>query len=217
MALQEGDFVKIDFTGSISETQEVFDTTKKDVAQEHNIQTQKVDYEPITICIGQGHVLPGLDKALVGKKEQEEFEVKLAPEDAFGKKDAKSIKLMPKKVFDKQQIRVQPGAQVTIDDMPATIKSISGNRVVVDFNHQLAGHELTYQIHTHKKVTDKKTQVETIVENTLRAPADVTIKETSATVKFPIELPKKIQEKLTELITETTDITDVTYETKQNA
>jgi FKBP-type peptidyl-prolyl cis-trans isomerase SlyD len=220
MALKKGDFVTLDFTGSITETQDVFDTTIQSVAQKHGIQTQRMTYEPITICIGEGHVLPGLDKGIEGQDEEAEFSVDLKPEDAFGKKQADRIKLMPKKVFDKQEIRIAPGLQVNIDNMPGTIKSISGNRVVVDFNHRLAGKGLTYIIKTQGKVTDDSKQVQAIVDMALHAPSTVTVDDKKAVVEFPMELPKELQEQVTEKILANTSITSVEYKKpagKQNA
>ncbi|MFT4249842.1 MAG: FKBP-type peptidyl-prolyl cis-trans isomerase [Candidatus Woesearchaeota archaeon] len=218
MAIKKGDFITLDFTGTLTEEQTIFDTTKEEIAKQHNITTRNMSYEPITVCVGEGHLLAGLDKALEGRKEEETFSITLAPEEAFGKKNAKNIKLMPKKVFEKQKIRVEPGLQVTIDDMPGTIKSVSGNRVIVDFNHQLAGHELTYEIEIHKKITNTQEQVEKLAQILLQAPAKASVKEQEATISFPVELPEQLQETLTKKIVELTKVTSVTYEVqKQNA
>ena len=37
MAIKEGDFVRLNFTGKIKETDEVFDTTSEDIAEEAGI------------------------------------------------------------------------------------------------------------------------------------------------------------------------------------
>ena len=206
MTLKKGDFITLDFTGKQADNNEVFDTTQEAVAKEHGIKEQHINYEPITICIGEGHVLPGLDNALEGKKEEENFEVTLKPEEAFGKKRADALKLMPKRVFDKQDITPRPGLEVNIDDRRGTIKNVSGNRIIVDFNHPLSGRELTYEIQTHKKVTDTKKQVQTIVSIALQHEPKVTINEQEATIEFPVELPENIREELTKTVTKLTSI-----------
>lgn len=211
MTLQKGDFITLDFTGTITEEDTVFDTTKKDVAQEHGIYEERVDYEPITVCIGEGHVLPGLDKALEGKKEQEETSITLKPEEAFGKKTAEALKLMPKRVFDKQKITPRPGLEVNIDEQRGVIKNVSGNRIIVDFNHPLSGKELTYKITIHKKITETQAQVETIIQMLLRHKADVKVTQNKAVITFPIELPEKIQEQLKTDITRLTSIEEVNF------
>ena len=121
MTLKKGDFVRLDFTGIDEEEGHVFDTTKEDVAKEHGIYEQRINYEPITVCIGEGHVLPGLDDELEGQEDEAEFRVTLKPEQAFGKKKSEHLKLMPKKVFEKQDVNPRPGLEVNIDDMRGTI------------------------------------------------------------------------------------------------
>lgn len=211
MALKNGDFIKLDFTGIDEEDDQVFDTTKQDVAKEHGIYEQRINYEPITVCIGEGHVLPGLDEELVGKDEEAAFTVTLKPEQAFGKKKSEHLKLMPKKVFEKQDVNPRPGMEVNIDDMRGTIKNVSGNRIIVDFNHPLAGREITYEIQTHGKVTDLAEQVETITGMTLRHKADVSVEDKTATISFPIDLPEEITTEVTDKITSLTAITDVKF------
>lgn len=213
MTLTKGDFITLDFTGKQTETNEVFDTTKEDVAKQHSIYEQQVPYEPITICIGEGHVLPGLENALEGQEPNSEIEVTLKPEEAFGKKSAKAIKLMPKKVFEKQQIHPRPGLEVNIDDQRGTIKSISGNRVIVDFNHPLSGRELTYELEIGDQITDTKQQAESLVNMALRHKAQVDVKEQKATITFPVELPEQITEEITKTLKRLTKIESVEYQT----
>ena len=213
MTLTKGDFITLDFTGKQTETNEVFDTTKEEAAKKNNIYEQQVPYEPITICIGEGHVLPGLDKALEGQKPNSKTEVTLKPEDAFGKKSAKAIKLMPLKVFQKQQINPRPGLEVNIDDQRGTIKSISGNRVIVDFNHPLSGRELTYELEIGEQITDTQKQAESLVNMALRHKTQVEVKETQATITFPVELPEKITKEITKTLKRLTKIETVKYQT----
>lgn len=206
MALQNGDFVKLDFTGIDAEDGSVFDTTKEDIAKEHDIHDQRMTYEPITVCIGEGHVLPGLDKQLIGKDEESSFEVTLKPEEAFGKKDASLIKLMPLKQFKKQDLKPQPGLDVSVDGMRGTVKTVSGNRVIVDFNHPLASHDITYKITTRKKVEDLAEQVKSLIEMGLRFTPEVKVKEKTVTITTPTELPEQIREQLTEQVKKTTAV-----------
>ncbi len=211
MTLNKGDFVSINFTGKDQEANEVFDTTKKEVAKEHGLGNPNMDFSPITVCVGKGHVLAGLDKALVGKKETGTFSITLQPEDAFGKKQANNIKLMPLKVFHKQKINPQPGLDVNIDGVRGRVKSISGNRVVVDFNNPLSGRVIEYEVEILGKITDLKEQVTAVVSRALRFEADITIADKKATITLPFELPKPVQEEVTKQVTELTDITNVVY------
>ncbi len=212
MTLKEGDFVRIHFTGFTADDNEVFDTTKEEVAKQHGLETGNVDFAPLVACVGKGHLLKGLDDALVGKKCPSTFRITLAPEHAFGKKKADHIKLMPLKVFHKQGIQPQPGLDVTIDGVRGRVKSISGNRVVVDFNNPLSGRAVEYEVDVLEVVDDVTEQAKTVVSRLLRFDAPVTVQEQQATVTLPFELPKEIQETITKEVVDSTPITSVHFE-----
>lgn len=89
MVLENGDFVKMDYIGWVKDTGEVFDTTYEDVA--FNTTIKKMDrftfatrYEPIEFTLGQGQVLPALEKDLIGLKIGETKNITLTPEEGYG-------------------------------------------------------------------------------------------------------------------------------------
>jgi len=211
MTLKAGDFVSLHFIGIDTQTQEVFDTTKQEVAKEHGLGSPHMEFAPLTVCVGKGHLLASLDKALVGKKEQDSFSITLKPEDAFGKKRADHIKLMPLKVFHKEKINPQPGLDVNIDGARGRIKSVSGNRVIVDFNNPLSGKSVTYTVETLGKIVDVQKQVSAVVSRALRFDADVTISDNTATVALPFELPKPVQDEVTKQVIDCTTIKSVSF------
>ena len=93
--IKKGDFIELDYTGKIKGEDIVFDTTEQSVADEHELEVHK-EFKPVIICVGEQHVLPGVDKALEGQAlGKHSFDV--APEDAFGKKDAKLLQLIPRR------------------------------------------------------------------------------------------------------------------------
>lgn len=212
MALKEGDFVTLHFTGTDLQEQEVFDTTKADDAKKHGLGGNNMEFSPLTICVGKGHMLAGLDKALIGRKDKESFTITLNPEDAFGKKRADHIKLMPLKVFRKEGIDPQPGLDVNIDGVRGRVKSISGNRVIVDFNNPLSGKKVAYEVELLGKIEDLKTQVEAVVSRALRFDADITVKEGVVTVTLPFELPEKVQKEVRKQVTDLTAAKTVSFE-----
>ena len=145
------DFIEIEYTGKLKEDNIVFDTTDEKVAKENNLETHS-GYEPVIICVGQEQLLKGIDKNLEGKDIGKEYDIEIKPEDAFGNKNAKLIQLIPTAKFKKQNIQPMPGIQLNIDGMVGTIKTVSGGRTLVDFNHPLAGKELLYKIKINKKM-----------------------------------------------------------------
>jgi len=94
MAIQEGDFIKLSYSGSVNE--EIFDTTDESEAKSAGIHSPNAIYGPVTICVGQKHVILGLDEELVGKEAGAEGDVVVAPDKAFGDRDPKRIKSFPK-------------------------------------------------------------------------------------------------------------------------
>ena len=78
MALKQNDFVKVTFTAKLKEDGRVFDTTDENVAKENDLGG-KGPFGPQTICLGQGFMLEGLEKKLVGK-EKGKHTIELSPE-----------------------------------------------------------------------------------------------------------------------------------------
>ena len=66
MAIKDGDFVRVNFTGKIKETDDVFDTTYDEIAQEAEIFDENKTYKPIPIVVGGNHLLPAIEKEIVG-------------------------------------------------------------------------------------------------------------------------------------------------------
>ena len=163
--VKKRDFIEIEYTGKIKEDNAVFDTTDEKVAKENNLHGH--DFSPAVICVGEKQILEGLDKNLEGKEIGGEYEFDVNPEDAFGKKNAKLIQLIPTAKFKQQSIQPMPGMQLNIDGMVGTIKTVSGGRTLVDFNHPLAGKELSYKVRINKKITDGKEKLNGYIKLTL--------------------------------------------------
>ncbi len=91
MSVKNGDFLRLEYTGKVQETGEVFDTTDEKVAEEEGIKSDKKIYGPISIIVGAGHVLKGIEDALIGMGEGDEKSIEIPPEEAFGERDPKKM------------------------------------------------------------------------------------------------------------------------------
>jgi len=60
-----GDTVQVNYTGALVATGDVFDTSVKTVAEEHNIFNAMRPYEPAKFAIGVRQVIPGWDEGLL--------------------------------------------------------------------------------------------------------------------------------------------------------
>ena len=170
MAVKEGDFIRLEYTGKVQETGNVFDTTDEDVAEEAGIKLDNKSYGAIPIVIGGGHVLKGLDEALIGMEEAEEKTVEITPEEGFGLRDPKLLQLIPMGEFKKQGMKPEVGMAITSDGTTGIIRSVSGGRVRVDFNHELAGKNLEYNIKVVKVLEDDVEKVKSMIELHYNAP-----------------------------------------------
>lgn len=138
-------FVKISYTGRIKDGR-VFDSTDKEVAKKENIFDEKKIYREVPVVVGEKQVIQGLDEALGNMKTGEEREIEVPPEKAYGQRDMNLIRLVPMKVFKQQKITPVPGMAIELDGRLARIQTVSGGRVRVDFNPELAGKTLVYKI-----------------------------------------------------------------------
>jgi len=96
-----------------------------------------------------------------------------------------------------------PGMQLNIDGMVGTIKTVSGGRTLVDFNHPLAGKELLYKIKLNKKITDDKEKLSGYLKLSLGTKDfEAEITNNNAKITFKKEIPKEAQETLKKKIIE---------------
>jgi FKBP-type peptidyl-prolyl cis-trans isomerase 2 len=103
------------------------------------------------------------DSALQEMKPGDKKSLDIPPEEAFGPRRADRIKFFKLGQFRKEGVRPHPGMRLTIDGRMATVKSVSSGRVVVDFNHPLAGLTLHYDLELAGEVTDGLEQARELV------------------------------------------------------
>lgn len=106
--------------------------------------------EPLTVLIGQGNIIPGLEAALIGHESGDRFAVEVAPADAYGERRANFTQRVPKKYFhDADNLR--PGMSTVLQTQEAgsrmvVVHKIGSSVIDVDLNHPLAGKTLTFDI-----------------------------------------------------------------------
>ena len=208
--LKEGDFIEIENTARLKDRDIIFDLTDEKLAKEKGIYNPNVKYGPVILCLGQNHILPGLDKNLIGK-ELGNYVINLLPEDGFGKKDPKLIRILPTSVFRKQKINPMPGLQLNIDGRVGLVRSVTGGRTSIDFNHPMAGKELTYDIKINKVVKESKEKLDALLKILLllkepKTKVDKGIGEISLKEKLPEAIEAILKEKIKSLISEIKEV-----------
>lgn len=161
--MKDGDFVSVDYIGRIRGTNEIFDLTLEDVAKKENVFNPKIKYKPVTLIVGGGFILRGLDEALRDMNVGEHKTFEVAPDKAFGEKREDMVKPIPAARFKEQNIEPYPGAIINVGELRGRIVSVDGGRVKVDFNHPLAGKTLVYDLEAKAMVVKPEEKVKSIV------------------------------------------------------
>lgn len=152
----KGDFIEIEFVGRIKDTGKIFDTNIKKEAEKMGLN---IEIKPLIVCIGQAMLVEGFDKELERKEIGKEYTIHLAPEDAFGKRNPFLVKVISLSAFKEKDANPYPGAVFELDGMIAKILSVSGGRVIVDFNNPLSSKEIEYDFTIKRKITKEEKKI----------------------------------------------------------
>jgi peptidylprolyl isomerase len=133
--IKEGDTVKVHYTGTIADGT-VFDSSR--------------EREPLEFTIGQGQLIPGFEKAVVGMNVGDTNKVTIPSGEAYGdKKDDMVIDVDRGQI--PPDIKPEVGQQLQIQQkdggaIPVVITEVTDETVQLDANHPLAGQDLTFEI-----------------------------------------------------------------------
>ena len=105
---------------------------------------------PVDYVQGNGEVIPGLEKNLMGMKAGQEKSFKVSVEDGYGQVDPKAVQEVSKTLIP-ANIELKVGVLLQMNDdkgnvFPATIMEIKEDKVKLDFNHPLAGKDLDFKV-----------------------------------------------------------------------
>lgn len=162
-AVNKGDFIKVEMTGMAVETEEIFETTDEELAREEGVYDENRSYGSRLVIVGEGFVLRGLDEMLPGIPFNEEVEIEIPPEEAFGERNASDVQMVAYRVLRSKGVNPYVGAELEIDGRPAVIRSIGAGRVQVDYNHPLAGRQILYKFKVVEHLTDEKDKIRALI------------------------------------------------------
>jgi len=134
MAPKPGDTVRVHYRGTLSDGTEFDSSAGRD---------------PLEFEVGAGQVIPGFDDAVANLEVGESTTVTIAPCDAYGERAEEAIQDFPREAFGDEVPEVGWAVELQAPDgsrMAATIVEIGDEAVTLDFNHPLAGEELTFEI-----------------------------------------------------------------------
>ncbi|QOL25777.1 FKBP-type peptidyl-prolyl cis-trans isomerase [Thalassotalea sp. LPB0316] len=110
----------------------------------------KVNNKPAKIIMGDGSISPAFEQQLIGLAAGESKEFTLVAKDAFGESNPDNIYHMDRTKFS-GDAPAEVGNIITFEqpggvELPGMITEVSGASVTVDFNHPLAGQDVTFVI-----------------------------------------------------------------------
>jgi FKBP-type peptidyl-prolyl cis-trans isomerase SlyD len=130
LAVADGLTVSLEYTLTLT------DRTKVD---------SNVGLAPVVFTQGSGHLVPGLEKALVGMKTGQTKRVEVPAEQGYGAYNPDAQIRVPKQ---KVPPTVKVGDVLTrpSDQKPLKVLEITADTVIMDANHPLAGKDLVFDI-----------------------------------------------------------------------
>ena len=216
MKLKKKDFIEIEFTGRVKDG-DIFDSNIKKDLEKSNLNFEP---KPFIFSLGEGMFLKGVEDFLIDK-EIGSYELDLTSENAFGKRDPKLIQLMPMKIFREQNLNPVKGVMFNFDGRIAKVLSVSGGRIMVDFNNPVAGKDVNYKIKVIRKVDDINEKVKAFIEFLFKRDLKFEIKDKKIIIKAEkgydkfIELFKDKFKEVLDLEVETKEVSEKLKEEKK--
>ena len=134
MQISKNSVVSIDYTLTDAKG-EVLDSSSK----EH----------PLQFIYGQGHLIPGLEKALAGKRTGDTLKTNIPAGEAYGVRDESLMQTLPKDNFEdiaELEVGMELEAESEEGVRVITVVGIEEDKVMVDGNHPLAGLDLDFDV-----------------------------------------------------------------------
>ena len=149
--VEQGDTVVVEYVGRF-ENGGVFDTSRYEVAEEYGLaeaqDREESDYKPLAVTVGDGAVIEGLDEGLVGLTVGEEATIEAPPEQAYGEFSDERVREYDLETFE-GMVGQEPeiGLHVHAENgLHGDVTAITDEHVEVDFNHELAGRTLLFDV-----------------------------------------------------------------------
>ncbi|MEK6840590.1 MAG: FKBP-type peptidyl-prolyl cis-trans isomerase [Nanoarchaeota archaeon] len=201
MPLNRKDFIEIEFTGKVKGG-EVFDSnTRENLEKMHEGHNHPIEAKPFIFCLGEHMFLDAVDEFFIGKPDKPEtYEIELKPEQAFGKRDPALVKMIPLRVFKEHGTNPVPGTMLNFDGRIGKSLTVSGGRVMIDFNNPLAGKTVIYNIAVKRKIADINEKISAVNEFLFKRDFKFTVDGKKLLIK--IEKKEKDMKKIMEMFTE---------------
>ena len=132
--IEDGSKVELHFSVAIENGVEIYNTRSR--------------AEPVSLVMGDGSLLPGFEKSLFGLRAGDRRTVSLPPEEAFGPWNPENVQTFDTVKFEQHPVE---GHMIEFEDkakqsLYGVVKSVNDDVTEVDFNHPLAGKNITFEV-----------------------------------------------------------------------
>lgn len=136
MTAQKGSTVKVHYTGTLKEDGSQFDSSE--------------GRDPLEFKMGEGMVIAGFEKAVLGKSVGDSVTVEIPPEEGYGTPNPE-LAFQVRKEQIPPNVELEEGIMLEIrseDGQPAYVRitDFDDEMVTLDGNHPLAGKTLVFDI-----------------------------------------------------------------------
>lgn len=133
--VKNGDTVKVHYTGKL-EDGSIFDSSQQ--------------RDPLEITLGEGKLIPGFEKAVVGLAVGDTTTANIESADAYGER-REDLELSIERNQLPEDIEPEVGMQLQLNQpngqpVPVQITDVEDETITIDANHPLAGKNLTFDI-----------------------------------------------------------------------
>ena len=135
LSVKNGDTVKVHYTGTLD------DGTEFDSSYERG---------PLEFTVGEGKLLSGFEQAVIGMQVGQSKTVTILAEDAYGLYDDELVEVVNRDELP-SDLELEIGQELTVYNQgvpvdTCTVIEISDSTVTLDYNHPLAGKDITFAI-----------------------------------------------------------------------
>ena len=184
MAIEKGDFIRINYTGKF-EDGTIFDTIDEEVAKEHDIYDENARYGSYIVIVGAKHVVDGLDEDFIGKDVGYRGTVEVPPEKGYGGHRTELVKTYPTSKFTEKPV---PGMRAVVDGKQGLVVMTIGRRARIDFNSPMAGKTLAFDYVIEEKIDDDIDKIKSLLKSYFMTDFDVEIADDVAVIESPKDL-----------------------------
>jgi FKBP-type peptidyl-prolyl cis-trans isomerase 2 len=150
MTIATGDSVTLEYTGRMDDGT-VFDTSREAVAEDAGLTEAEGEreYAPLTLDVGEQQVIEGMEEGLVGLEQGDSTTIEIPPEKGYGEWDEENVQS-----FETAELREMLGGQTPEEGAYLEAQNGQVGEIVhadeeeirVDFNHELAGKTLEFDV-----------------------------------------------------------------------